>query len=132
MGAGNQPNPVVLVVDDEALIRWSLSEGLADAGYDVRNASSAAEAWAELAACASTPLVVVLDLRLPDVSDFSLLRRIRTVRPDVPVLMLTAHGTADDVAEARRLGAASFLQKPFDIGEMVRLVGSAWKNQLPA
>lgn len=132
MGVGNPPNPVVLVVDDEALIRWSLCEGLTDAGYDVRNAASGADALAELMACESTPLVVLLDLRLPDVSDLSLLRRIRAARPDAPVVLLTAHGTAEDVAEARHLGAASFLQKPFDIGEIVRLVGTTWKNRLSA
>jgi DNA-binding NtrC family response regulator len=132
MGVGNLPNPVVLVVDDEALIRWSLCEGLTDAGYDVRNASSGADALVELTACDAAPLVVLLDLRLPDVSDLSLLRRIRVARPDAPVLLLTAAGTPDDMVEARRLGVASFLQKPFDIGEIVRLVGVTWKNRLPA
>lgn len=132
MDVGNLPNPVVLVVDDEALIRWSLCEGLTDAGYDVRNAASGADAIAELTACGPGPLVVLLDLRLPDVSDLSLLRRIRAARPDAPVLLLTAAGTPDEMAAARHLGVAFFLQKPFDIGEIVRLVGATWKNRLPS
>ena len=94
----------MLVVDDEALIRWSLSEGLADAGYAVRQAASGAEALRALETSGKEPLIVVLDLRLPDVHDLSLLRKIRARRPEVPVLMMTAHGTADDAREATRLG----------------------------
>src|SRR5262245_19127751 len=69
----NVPNPVVLVVDDEALIRWSLSEALAEFGYEVRQAASGVEAIEALKRCATDPLVVLLDLRLPDVADLSLL-----------------------------------------------------------
>lgn len=132
MGVGNPSNPVVLVVDDEALIRWSLSEGLTDSGYDVRHAANGAEAVTALAACGVAPLVVLLDLRLPDVSGLSLLRSIRSTRPDAPVLLLTAHGSAEDAAEAARLGVTQILHKPFDLGEIVRLVGATWKNRLSA
>jgi CheY-like chemotaxis protein len=57
----NLPNPVVLVVDDEALIRWSLSEGLAESGYAVRAASTGAEALSVLGDCLTDPVVVLLD-----------------------------------------------------------------------
>jgi CheY-like chemotaxis protein len=87
------PSPVVLVVDDEALIRWSLSEGLGDEGYSVRMAGSGAEAREELDAMVDAGVVVLLDLRLPDVSDMSLLQEIRAKRPDAQVIMMTAHGT---------------------------------------
>ena len=98
------PTPTVLVVDDEPLIRWSLSEGLADAGYAVRQAASGAEALEALAVSGKEPLIVVLDLRLPDVHDLSLLRNIRASRPEVPVVIMTAHGTSEDAREATRLG----------------------------
>jgi DNA-binding NtrC family response regulator len=120
------PTPVVLVVDDEPLIRWSLSEGLTDMGYVVKQAATGAEARNVLAATQDDPLVVVLDLRLPDVSDLSLLREIRTRRPDVPVLMMTAHGTSDDARQATCLGVFKFLTKPFDVRALVDLVGEAW------
>ncbi len=128
----NVPNPVVLVIDDEALIRWSLSEALAEFGYEVRQASSAVEADGRARALRADPLVVLLDLRLPDVSDLSLLRTIRAARPDAPVVMMTAHGAPTQAAEAVSLGAVRFVGKPFDVGEMVRFVGEAWGNRQTA
>ena len=122
------PIPTVLVVDDEALIRWALSEGLTEAGYPVRQAATGAEALTAAAACADVPLVVLLDLRLPDVADLSLLRRIRALCPNAPVVIMTAHGSSDDAAEASRLGAVAFVGKPFDVAELVRLVGEAWSR----
>ena len=120
------PTPVVLIVDDEALIRWSLSEGLTEFGYVVRLAGTAAEARAVLASFGDEPLVVVLDLRLPDMADLSLLKEIRAKRPDVPVIVMSAYGTAEDAKQAIALGVSKFVGKPFDVGEMVRIVGSAW------
>ena len=118
----------MLVVDDEPLIRWSLSEGLIDSGYRVRLAGNAAEARAALAAL-EPPLVVVLDLRLPDSVDLSLLREIRTRFPETPVVMMSAHGSSEDVREARALGASRFVEKPFDVTEMVKWVGEAWGSR---
>lgn len=123
--SGKVRRPLVLVVDDEPLIRWSLSEGLADAGYTVQQAASGAEARQAVAAAAAAPLVVILDLRLPDVTDMSLLRHIRTMRPDVPVVMMTAHGSAEDAQQAATLGAFRFVAKPFDVSEIVGLIDAA-------
>lgn len=120
------PTPVVLVVDDEALIRWSLSEGLSDSGFVVRLASTGSEARKVLQAFSGEPLVIVLDLRLPDVADLSLLREVRALRPDVPIIMMTAHGSPEDAARARELGVYRFIDKPFDVAEVVRLVEAAW------
>lgn len=121
--------PLVLVVDDEALIRWALSEGLAEHGYTVRQAATGIEALSALDAQASRSLVVLLDLRLPDVADLSLLREMRRRRPDVPVVMMTAHGTADDQAEAEGLGVFRFVGKPFDMANMIRIIDEAWASR---
>lgn len=120
--------PSVLVVDDEPLIRWSLSEGLTDSGYRVRLAGNASEARAALSAL-EPPLVVVLDLRLPDSVGLGLLREIRARFPETPVVMMSAHGTSEDVQEARTLGACRFVEKPFDVTDMVRWVGEAWESR---
>ena len=63
-------------------------------------------------------------------ADLSLLREIRARRPDAPVIMMTAHGTAEDARQARELGASGFVGKPFDVAEMVGLVSSAWHRHL--
>jgi len=128
MAGEKAPTPVVLVVDDEILIRWSLSEGLADSGYAVRLAANGAEARAALTSFGKAPAVILLDLRLPDVADLSLLREIRAARPDVPVIIMTAHGSPEDSRKAFELGAVQFVGKPFDVNEMVRLVDAAWQR----
>jgi two-component system response regulator GlrR len=117
--------PIVLVIDDEPLIRWSLAEGLTEGGFDVQVAGTGAEARATLAAAAGKRIVILLDVRLPDVADLSLLREIRSRWPAAPVIVITAHGTDRDQADAAALGAFSFVQKPFDVTEIVRLVGEA-------
>jgi len=121
----HENSPSVLVVDDEPLIRWSLAEGLADAGYLVTQAGSGAEALQALTDLGSKPVVVLLDLRLPDVTDLSLAQRIRAERPDAQVIMMTAHGSADDAAKARAMGVYRFVGKPFDVTAMVSLVDDA-------
>jgi DNA-binding NtrC family response regulator len=127
--SGKLPIPSVLVVDDERLIRWSLSEGLSEAGYPVLLAGNAAEARAALAELGQQPLVVVLDLRLPDSVDLGLLEEVRRRHPGAPVVMMSAHGTSEDVRRAAELGACRFVDKPFDVTEVVRLIGEAWENR---
>lgn len=122
------PKPSVLVVDDEALIRWSLSEALADAGYTTRLAASGAEARVVLASIGQEPLVVVLDMRLPDVNNLSLTREVRRLRKDAPVILMSAHLSPDDVREAEHLGVFRVVSKPFDMTEMLKLVGQAWSD----
>ncbi len=117
--------PVIIVVDDEALLRWAVAESLMAAGYAVRQAESAADAVRCLEQTKSSPLVVVLDLKLPDSSDLSLARRIMADRPDAPVIMMTAHGSAQDKAEAEAAGVYKFIQKPFDLSEMTTVVREA-------
>jgi DNA-binding NtrC family response regulator len=113
----------VLVVDDERLIRWSLKERLTRAGYSVLVAADGAAADEALAGAARVD-IVLLDLKLPDVDGITLLKRIRAASPSLPVIMMTAHGTAEIGDRAKRLGAAHFVGKPFDLEEMVGLVDS--------
>lgn len=117
----------VLVVDDETLIRWALAEALTAAGHVVLEAPDAATAR-RLVAESPEPLdAVLLDLRLPDSSDLSLLEAIRRDSPSSAVVMMTAHGSADDAARARELGAFDIVEKPFDVQEIEQLVVAAWR-----
>lgn len=115
----------VLIVDDEALIRWSLAESLEAAGFSVAEAATAQEALARFGNGAGPVDVVLLDLKLPDSSDLSLLRRIRQIDPACDIILMTAHGTVEVLEEARLAGAYSTLTKPFDVQRVVRLVKSA-------
>lgn len=115
----------VLIVDDEALIRWSVAESLESAGHAVVEAASAAEALRLVDSGSHGIGVALLDLRLPDSSDLSLLRRIRQSAPECQIILMTAHGTPDVLDEALHAGAFAVLTKPFDMNSVVSLVDRA-------
>jgi DNA-binding NtrC family response regulator len=121
----SSPAPRVLVVDDELLIRWSLGEALTAAGYTVVEGCDAAEARRAIGDSAHRPDVVVLDYRLPDSNDLGLLTAIRREAPGVPVILMTAYGTAEVVKGALDLGAYRVVNKPFEMHDMASLVGEA-------
>jgi DNA-binding NtrC family response regulator len=114
----------VLVVDDEELIRWSLTQSLEAAGYEVLEAGSARETLERLKEDSHIS-VVLLDLKLPDSSDLGLLRMLRQRAPLCRIILMTAHGSADTLDEAMRAGAFRALGKPFDMGKIVGIVGEA-------
>jgi DNA-binding NtrC family response regulator len=115
----------VLVVDDEPLIRWSVSETLAESGHTVCEASDGASALELLADGSRLFDVIVLDYRLPDSNDLHLLETVRSRAPDSIVIMMTAFGTPEMVADALRLGALRVVPKPFDVHDLARLVAEA-------
>lgn len=111
----------ILVVDDEPLIRWSVTESLAELGFAVEDAPDAVSA---LKIVTTSPLpiaAVVLDLRLPDMNDLSLLGTLRQLLPQAQLILMTAFGTPEILADARALGA-DVLLKPFELGELNRLI----------
>jgi len=115
----------VLVVDDEPLIRWSLSEVLAESGHSVYEASDGASAVELLTDRARLFDVIVLDYRLPDSNDLQLLETVRGLAPDSTIIMMTAFGTPEMVTGALKLGAFRVVPKPFDVHDMARLVAEA-------
>jgi DNA-binding NtrC family response regulator len=115
----------ILVVDDELLIRWSLGEALTAAGYAVVEGRDAAEARQALRDQDHKPDLVVLDYRLPDSNDLGLLTTIRNEAPTVPVILMTAYGTAEVVKGALDLGAYRVVSKPFEVQDMASLVTEA-------
>jgi CheY-like chemotaxis protein len=114
----------VLVVDDEPLIRWSISETLAEGGYDVVEEGDAK--GARLAVGTAQPFdVVLLDYRLPDSDDLSLLASIRKVSPAAQVILMTAFGRPEVVRGALDLGAYRVISKPFEMEAIADLVRQA-------
>jgi len=115
----------VLVVEDEALIRWSIAETLAQHGHSVVEAASAATAVQALHELPQPFDVVLLDLRLPDSSDLQLLACIRRLRPESAVVMMTAYGSSDVARHALELGAYRVVDKPFDMHALEHLLREA-------
>lgn len=113
--------PPVLVVDDEPLIRWSVSESLADLGFRAEIAPDAASALRIITTARRPFEVVVLDLRLPDMHDLSLLGTIRQLLPRARLILMTAFSCPDVLVEATAIGA-DVLAKPFEMDELKRLV----------
>ena len=116
----------VLVVDDEALIRWSIAEALLQSGHRVVEAGSAEGALEAMSGAPEPIDVVLLDYRLPDSTDLRLLARIRTTSPDTAVVMMTAYGTPEVMKDALALGAYRVLSKPFDMHDIDSLVRDAY------
>ena len=115
----------VLVVDDEPLVLWSITEMLRSHGMDVQEAASAKGALRILADESGPPDVVLLDLNLPDSADLGPLTMMRKMAPATPVIVMTAFGTPEVCAEARRLGAATVMEKPFDLDTLDGLLTRA-------
>jgi two-component system response regulator AtoC len=114
--------PTILVVDDEPLIRWSLTERLTTEGYRVLEAETAAGA---LAMHEEGVDLVLLDYRLPDGDGLSVLKRIMERDPETLVILLTAYSTIDRAVEAMKHGAYHYANKPFDLDEIALLVEKA-------
>ena len=117
-GAEKSRSPRVLVVDDEALIRWSVAETLGDQGWQVAEAADAQSAMVAFPDIAAARGLVFLDLRLPDSDDLQVLASMRRLSPQTPVILMTAHGTPDLAEAARALGAFDVIDKPFDMAEL--------------
>jgi DNA-binding NtrC family response regulator len=113
----------VLVVDDEALIRWSVGSALASAGYDVLEAADGAAARRHAADSAALDFAV-LDLRLPDTDGVTLLEEIRRLHPECRFLIMTAFRTPV-LASRPALATVPIMDKPFGIPELVHAVDDA-------
>jgi two-component system, NtrC family, response regulator HydG len=115
----------VLVVDDEPLIRWSLRQALMDRGHSVATAASGADAINEIAHAGHSFNVVILDYRLPDRQDLTLLEDVRRLSPESVVMMMTAFGDDNMRTGARERGALAVVDKPFQVANFVALVESS-------
>src|SRR5437762_2337441 len=117
-------SPRVLVVDDEPLIRWSVAETLTDRGYEVVEMGDASGARAAVREGRAFD-VVLLDYRLPDSDDLSLLASLRDLSPEAQIILMTAFGKPEVVRGALDLGAYRVISKPFEMSAIADLVVQA-------
>ncbi len=118
----------ILIVDDEKDIRALLGMMLEDEGYDVTTASNANEARTAL--LANPPKLAILDIwmRESDMDGIELLEWVKSVYPQLPVLMISGHGTIETAVQAIRLGAYDFIEKPFKEARLLMTVERALDN----
>lgn len=115
------PQPTILIVDDDASLRFTLGEILRDQGWQTIEAPGAAEALGRVDAAD----VVLTDLAMPGADGLMLLDQLRAQQPKLVVIMLTAHGSERVAVEAIKRGAYDYLSKPFDIDELTQTVARA-------
>ncbi len=120
----------ILIVDDEALIRWSLLETLSGCGHVVVEAGDTVGALRAVTGAAVPFDVVLLDFRLPDSNDFALLSRLRRLAPATRIVLMTAYGTPEIVQAALDLGVYRVINKPFDMKDLAPLVAQAYATRV--
>ena len=113
----------ILVADDEDSLRWVLEKGLRQAGYEVTSVKDGATAVRAVESSAFD--LVFLDVRMPGMDGLTALARMREVRADSCVVVMTAHGTMETAIQAMQRGAYDYLTKPFDIDEALLLAERA-------
>jgi two-component system, NtrC family, nitrogen regulation response regulator GlnG len=113
----------ILVCDDDSAIRTVLNQALGRAGYDVRTTGTAAGLWRWISAGEGN--LVITDVVLPDESGFDLIPRIKRMRPDLPILVMSAQNTLLTAITAAERGAFEYLPKPFDLKELTSVVNRA-------
>ncbi|CAM1631963.1 MULTISPECIES: nitrogen regulation protein NR(I) [Bartonella] len=114
---------MILVADDDAAIRTVLNQALSRAGYEVRVAPNAAMLWRWIANGDGD--LVITDVVMPDENAFDLLPRIKKARPEIPVIVMSAQNTFMTAIKASEAGAYDYLPKPFDLSELINIVGRA-------
>src|SRR6516164_8185099 len=117
----------ILVVDDDESLRRVTQLQLEEAGYPVLAASNGTEALVLIEE--ASPALVITDLKMPGLSGLELLSKIRSSRPEITVVMITAFGTVQTAVEAMKAGAYDYITKPIDYEELVLLVNRAMERQ---
>jgi len=113
----------ILIADDDAAIRTVLNQALARAGYAPRATGNAATLWRWISQGEGD--LVITDVLMPDESAFDLIPRVKKFRPDLPIIVMSAQNTFMTAITAAERGAYEYLPKPFDLNELIAVVGRA-------
>ncbi len=121
--------PTVLIADDDRSIRTVLTQALGRSGYQVRATASAATLWRWVEDGEGD--VVITDVLMPDENGLDLVPRIRRIRPELPVIVMSAQSTLTTAVQATQRGAFDYLPKPFDLTDLLSVVDRALKQPAP-
>ncbi len=116
-------SPTALIVDDEASIRASLKGVLKDEGYEVLEADGGHAALAAVAE--HEPDVVLLDIWMPEMDGLETLQRLKAIQPNLPIVIMSGHGTIETAVKATKLGAHDFVEKPLSIEKVTLALQNA-------
>jgi two-component system nitrogen regulation response regulator GlnG len=122
--------PTVLIADDDRSIRTVLTQALGRSGYQVRATSSAATLWRWVEDGEGD--LVITDVIMPDENGLDLVPRIRRIRPELPVIVMSAQSTLTTAVQATQRGAFDYLPKPFDLADLLAVVDRAVKQPIPS
>jgi PAS domain S-box-containing protein len=117
-----QTSGLVLVIDDEEIVRTVATGILAESGLTVREAAGGAEGVSKFAACAADCRLVLLDMSMPDLSGLEVFPRLKSLRADIPVLIASGFGQDPRISRVLALGAAGFIEKPFTFADLTAKV----------
>lgn len=120
------PTGTILVADDDAAIRTVLNQALSRAGYTVRLTSNATTLWRWVSSGDGD--LVITDVVMPDENIFDVLPRIKKLRPELPVIVMSAQNTFMTAIKASEKGAYEYLPKPFDLKELTGIVSRAMEE----
>jgi DNA-binding response OmpR family regulator len=122
-----RPDPIkVLLIDDEEEFTSTLAERLEIRGY---TAVTAGDGEQGIQAVMSQDFdIAILDLMMPGMNGLDALKQIKSIEPDLPVILLTGHGSTKEGMEGMRIGAADYLMKPLDINELLEKIKQATKK----
>ncbi len=112
----------ILIADDEPNMIWALKKALVKEDYEIISAENGLEAVENFK---EEPDLVILDFKMPKMDGLEALKKIKEINNKVPVIMITAHGSADNAVEAMKLGALDYISKPFDIDELKVIIKKA-------
>src|SRR3989344_3377957 len=113
----------ILVVDDEPDMIWAISNVLLSEGHSVVSVNSGEEALVKVK---ESPLdLVLLDFRLPGMDGIQILEKVKQIKPELPVIMVTGYGGIEEAVQSMKLGAAHYIPKPFDNQHLIETVNKS-------
>ena len=128
----NDTVSTIWIIDDDQSMRWVLEKTLANNGYQVSAFESGSVALASFkrASLDERPNLIVTDVRMPGINGFELMKQIKNISPQTPIIVMTAYTDLDTTAQTFQEGAFEYLPKPFDIDDALELVARACEQTM--